>query len=844
LSDFHLSDLHFAWRDLRGTLRHFTIFLACIALGVFAISGINGLAASLTEGLSREARVILGGDVSFSYIHRQASAAELAFFSQSATVSSTASLRAMARSTDNAALIEIKAVEPSYPPLGTLITTPPLELNSALSHQNGHFGLLVDPILLARLDAKIGDILHIGTLEAEIRGTIANEPDQLGGGLGFGPRVMLLQEALGQTGLLQPGALVRWTYRLQLHGNSDNQLDPFVKTANEKFPDAGWQSRSRLNVSPDFEKNIARFSEFLTLVGLTALMVGGVGVANAVRAFLARKQATIAILKAVGASGRRVFLIMLGEILAVSLIGIFIGLIFGAALPFVVAALTKGLLPFPFTPQFNPAGLALAALYGLLTALTFSVLQLGRAQDVPVAALFRDRISAHSTRPSAFYWGFAALCALALFALAVITTQNHRLAAYYCLGSIAVLLILRGIAALLMLAARKLPHARWLALKLAIGNIHRRGNLTPAVTLSIGLGLTLLVTILQVDASLRATLERGQPGKTPSFFFLDIRGSEAEGFQNFVTTQMPGGKFEQVPMMRGRITKLNDTPAAQIKAEESAAWVLDGDRGITFAAIKPDGSILTKGDWWPADYAGEPLVSFEQGVADGLHLNLGDTITVNVLGRPISARIANFRKVDWRSFGINFVMVFSPNTFKGAPTTYLASLTMPDDNQTQDVALMKKTSTEFPAITSLRVKDALDTAQNLVRQLALGIRAASSIVLIAAILVLGGALSAAQGARTYDAVILKTLGATTKRLLAAYALEYGLIGTVTAVFALLCGLLAAQLIVHGLMNFDFIIAWPPVLLAAFGSIVLIIALGLAGTWRILNLRPAHYLRYN
>ena len=836
------TDISLALRDLRGTLRHFSIFLACIALGVFAISGINSLARSLTDGLEAQARIILGGDISLSTLHQAASADELNYFENLGTVSTVITLRAMGRApSGEAALVELKAVGLDYPSLGHFEPDPSMPLKTALDDETGNYGVLVEPSLLPRLNLKIGDALHIGALTAQVRGTILHEPDQLAGGLNFGPRVLLSDEALKATNLIQPGALIRWTYRILLPHPESADLTALLKQVQDQFPLTGWQTRSRLHVSPDFERNISRFTQFLSLVGLTSLLVGGIGVANAVRAFLGRKQDVIAILKALGASRSRIFTIVMLEIGAVTLIGIIIGLGLGAALPFFLATAARAVLPFPIVPGLDWVGLAQAAVYGLLTALTFAIVPLSRVREMSVAALFRDDGAAQTSRlhrPSLYA---ALLCGMALFALAVATTQNHRLAAYYCLGALIILGVLRLVAHGLMGLARRVP-AQSFNLRLALRNIYQTSSITPTIVLSIGLGLTLILTVVEVDLNIRGSLTKGQPGKTPSFFFLDIRGSEREALQGFVHNHYPDGIFETVPMMRGRIIRLNDQPADSVQAEDNAAWVLQGDRGITFSAQIPNGSTLTAGEWWPEAYNGPSLVSMEAEIANGLHLKQGDTITVNVLGRAIKARIANLRKVDWRSLGINFVMVFSPNTFAGAPTTFLATLTFAKPDPAAEITLMQQSAAQFPTITSLRVKDALDMAQNLVEQLALSIRAASSVVVLAAILVLAGALSAAQGARTYDAVVLKTLGATRLRLVQIYLAEYGLIGMATALLAFSAALLAADLIVHGLMSFEFTIHWMQDLGVALTAVMFIVILGLLGTWRILSLKPAYYLR--
>ena len=314
--------------------------------------------------------------------------------------------------------------------------------------------------------------------------------------------------------------------------------------------------------------------------------------------------------------------------------------------------------------------------------------------------------------------------------------------------------------------------------------------------------------------------------------------------KRILADKAPDAKIERVPMMRGRVLKLNDTPVDQVKAKEDVAWVLEGDRGITYAQNPPDGSSLKEGAWWPADYKGPPLVSVEAGAAEGLGLKVGDTITVNVLGRALTAKIANLRTVNWRTLGINFVFVFSPNTFAGAPHTLLATATFPDGSAPQrELSLLKEVATAFPTVTSVRVKDALDALNDIVGQLALAIRGAASVALVASVLVLAGALAAGQRARIYDAVILKTLGATRMRLLGALVLEYGLLGLATAFFGILAGSLAAWGIVSKVMKLDgFVWLWGSASGAAAVALVVTVLLGLLGTWRVLGQKPASWLR--
>src|SRR3954469_14115971 len=838
--------LRLALRELRGGLRGFGIFLACIALGVAAIAGVSSLSRSLTEGLAREGRRILGGDMSFSLFHRQASEAERAFLSTRGRVSSIATMRAMAMAGEKgSALIELKAVDADYPTAGELVTDPQRPPGALLAERDGVFGALADSALLARLDLKVGDRVTVGAAAFEIRASLVSEPDKIANGVGFGPRFLTSQAALMATGLVQPGSLVRWTYRLQLPErlSGDAALERVAAEANAALPEAGWEIRSRVNADPRFARNIERFTQFLTLVGLTALLVGGVGVANAVAGFVDRKRASIATLKSLGAPGGQVVAIYLVQVLLIALIGVAIGLVVGGLMPFAVSAAFGSVLPIPLAPTLAPAELAIAALYGLLTAFAFALGPLGRAHDVPVSGLFRDEVDPERRWPRPRYLAVLALAVALLVGLAVVAAYDRKIALIFVGAAAGSFALLRVLGAALIALAKRLPRPRRAAPRMALANIHRPGALTPSLVLSLGLGITLLVTLAGIDANLTRQLTRTLPENAPSFFFLDIPASEADRFDAEMRQLAPEARLERVPMMRGRLVSLKGVPVGEIKAGEQVAWVLEGDRGITYTTYVPEGSEVVAGQWWPEDYRGKPLVSFEQKIAEGLGLSVGDDIVVNVLGRNITATVASLRTVEWRTLGINFVMVFSPNTFTGAPHTHLATVTFEGGaDQARDARILRETAKAFPAVTSLRVKDALDALNDIVSQLVLAIRGLSAIALLSSVLVLAGALAAGQRARLYDAVVLKTLGATRARLLSAYALEYGALGLATALFGLAAGAAAAYAIVTRVMNMPFVLDLSGGVLAAALAVLVAVTLGLVGTWRILAQKPAPYLR--
>jgi putative ABC transport system permease protein len=795
--------------------------------------------------LAREGRTLLGGDVAFSLFQREAKPDELTFLRERGKVSSIASLRGMARADDGRlALVEIKAVDGNYPMLGQLSLEPDMPLADLFAERDGIFGAAADQTLLARLDLKLGDRITVGQAAFQIRSIVNAEPDKLAGGLGFGPRFLVSEAALRATQLLQPGSLVRWTYRVKLpeeasDGRSTTRL---VDHARAALPHAGWEVRSRDNASPQLERTINRFTQFLTLVGLAALLVGGVGVANAVKSHIDRRRDVIATFKAVGATGRDVFSIYLTQVVVLALAGSIIGLAAGAALPFIIVDVFGKLLPLPIEPALHGDELALSLAYGLLTALAFGLWPLGRVHDVPVAALFRDIVSSVWNRPR---WGYLLSMAgviILLIGVIIGLAYDKRIATIFVMSSIAVFVLLRGIAALLMALARHLPRSRITMLRLAVANIYRPGALTPSVVLSLGLGLAVLVTITQIDGNLRRQFMAALPERAPSFYFIDIPSTEADRFTAFLKQTVPGSTVEEVPMLRGRIVSARGVAAEDLHPSTDSEWVLQSDRGLTSTGETPKGSKIVEGQWWGADYHGPPLVSIEKRIADGLKLKLGDEIVVNVLGRDITAKIGNMRTIDWQGLGINFVLVFSPNAFRGAPHTHIATLTEAHPDASGDAAIVKSVANAFPMVTSVRVREALETIGSVVTNLVLAIRGASAVTLVAAILVLGGALAAGHRHRVYDAVILKTLGATRGRLLGAYVLEYLLIGLATAIFGVIAGSIAAWLIVTRLMTLSFVWQAGSAVGVVASALLVTVGLGLAGTLLALNQKPAAVLR--
>ncbi|MFN0265039.1 ABC transporter permease [Tepidamorphus sp. 3E244] len=839
--------LKLALRELRGGFTGFAVFVACIALGVGAIASVGSITRSLVAGIDQEGRTILGGDLAFRLAQRPASDAELQWFAAQGTVSQSISMRAMARLPDNSdqSLAEIKAVDGMYPLYGEVLLENAEMSPDMLAKRDGRWGVLVEATLPGRLGIGTGDVIEIAGMPVDIRGIIAKEPDRLSSGLTFGPRVLMTMDALEESGLVRPGSLVRWHYQVRLNDQSDAALTNLAEEAEERFPEAGWSIRSRANAAPRISSQIDRFRDYLTFVGLTALAVGGVGVANAVRAHLDGRRAVIATLKALGATGGVIARVYLAQILMLAGIGIGIGLVLGVIAPTLAGSFLASFFPVAEAVSgVYPQALLIAAIYGVLTALAFALMPLGRARQVPVSALYRDHVARHAGSAPLAYTIVSVVCVLAVAGLAILLAEQPLVAIIFIGSAIAGFVFLRLVAWAAMRLAKSAPQRAPLILRMALANIHRPNALTPTVVLSLGLGLTLLVTLALIETSLNRQLDQQIPANAPDFFFLDIPSARAQDFNDLVRAHAPDATVNQVPMLRGRIVSLNGVPSRDHKpVPPDAAWVLRGDRGLTYASEVPKGSTVVKGDWWGEGYDGPPLVSFEAELAELLGLEIGDNLVVNVLGRNLEVAIGNLRTVEWETLGINFVMVFSPNAVAGAPHMMLTTVAFEgDDNLDEQTALMRASADAFPEVTAVRVSEALDTFTDLIGKLALAIRLASGVTLVSAVLVLAGALASSHRFRIYDAVVLKTLGSTRWQLLSVYLIEFALLGVATAIFAVIAGSALSWMIVTQVMELSFAFAPGLAILAAAGAVVVTVALGLTGTWSALGQRPAPFLR--
>ena len=827
--------LRLARRELRSGLRGFGVFLACLFLGVFAISGIGSFTEAARTGLLADASGLLGGDLEVRLNHRPLTSDQLSFLQRYGPVSHVLGLRTMARDVPGTArtLIELKAVDDLYPLYGQLGIAPQQPVADALTAN----GALVESAFLDRLGVTVGEKIRIGTAMFEVRGLLTAEPDRSVRPFNLGPRVMIDQAGLQATGLIQPGSLVAYAYRLQLPDKM--MVDRLKQELQSAFPNAGWRLRTWRDATPRVRFFLERMNLNLTLLGLCALLVGGLGVSGAVRGYLTGKILHIATMKSVGASGRVIFTAYLLQVLILGAIGSTAGLLAGASLPYLIAILFGEQIPIPLVPDIYPGTLATAALFGLLIALAFSLKPLGSALQVSPAVLFRGYVETDQRRPAPGIWLAIGLTSAALAALTVISSSDKRLAFWFIIGAGICFGLFRLAAAVAIRTARRLPRPRHPSLRLGLGNIHRRGSPAASTLFSLGLGLTALVIITLVQGNLNDLVNDRLPDDAPAFFFLDIQSNQVTAFENSIH-DLPGVlRIDRSPTLRGRITAIDGVPVDQALVDPKVQWAVRGDRFLSYAATPTPSTKLTAGNWWPADYSGPPLISMTADLGKGFGVSVGDSLTVNVLGRKVTAEIANLRQVDWSTMELNFALLFSPGVLENAPQTHIAAVHVDRDGEQ---LVFQTVTSQFPNISAIGTREVLVNVARTMNRIGTAFKGMAAVALLTGFLVLAGAVSADQHRRIHDAVIFKVCGATRGDIIKAFATEFALLGLTAGSISALVGSLAAYGIIEGLMDMSFHLKPWAILLTIVLGMALSLSLGLAGTWKALGQKPAPYLR--
>ncbi|WP_300037039.1 FtsX-like permease family protein [uncultured Roseobacter sp.] len=827
----------FARRELRGGLRGFRILLACLALGVAAIAAVGTVRTSIEAGLAREGAALLGGDAELDFTYRFASPEERAWMEGIATtVSEIADFRSMAVVGDVRGLTQIKAVDDAYPLVGRVLLSPDIPLDAAIADQNGLPGAVTERVLADRLGLDVGDRFRLGTQEFVLTALLEREPDSAAGGFALGPRTILRTESLAQSSLLEPGTLFSTKYRLILPPGTD--LAALEAEANGRFAQTGMRWTDARNGAPGVSEFVDRLGAFLILVGLSGLAVGGVGVSSAVRAYLAGKTEVIATLRTLGADRHTVFLTYFIQIGVLSVAGIAVGLTLGALAPLVLSPLIEARLPIPAAFAIYPQPLFEAALYGILTAFIFTLWPLARTGEIRAATLFRDALSGGRLLPAPEYLLTTILALACLLGLAGFFSGTWWLTLWTAGGIAGALALLTGAALLIRLLSRH--GARYTrgrpALRWALAAISGPREGATSVVLSLGLGLSVLAAVGQIDGNLRNAITGNLPDVAPSYFFVDIQKDQMQGYTARLEKDPAVSRVQSAPMLRGIITRINDQPARDVAGDH---WVLDGDRGVTYSGPMPEGTRLTAGTWWDEDYTGPPLISFAAEEAAEMGLILGDALTVNILGRDITGTITSFREVDFSTAGIGFILAMNPSALAGAPHSFISTVYAEESAEAQ---ILRDLAGAYPNITAIRVRDAIDRVAGVLAGLAAATSYGAAATLLTGFLVLIGAAAAGTRARVFEAAVLRTLGAERRHILTSFALRSAILGLCAGLVALTAGIAGGWAVSRYILDTDFHIIWSSALAVIAGGVVATLLAGLLFAAGPLNARPAQVLR--
>jgi putative ABC transport system permease protein len=811
------------------------VFLACVALGVAAIAAAGSTADAFRNGLAAQSREILGGDLAVTLQGRKFTPAEQAAFARLGRTTDTYRVRAMAQAPSGTRrLVEVRGVDAAYPLAGVATVKGAAGLQAAL----GSDGAAVEQALLDKLGMSVGQTLLVGDARFTIRAVLDQEPDRLAGGFSLGPRVVIAHARMEQAGLVAADSLFTQTVRIALPAGSDAPRTG--EALHKAFPDAGFRIRDRNDAAAGLRRLIDQLEYFLGFIGLAALLAGGLGVNGAVSSYLETRKPSIAVLKALGAEGpliRDMFLVRIG---ALSALGVVIGLVTGAATPFVLGWLFKDSITIPALFAVYPAPLIKAAIFGVLATAAFSLLPLARARATPPSSLFRrDLVGRLHPGPEAV---FAVLAGLGLAAVSVATAPTPTVAA----GMVATVAFAYGLLWLLgqgaTAVAARLRRLTSGAVRMGLANLAGPASAARTVSPSIGLGVALLAVVLLLQSTLLAEVRDVAPNTAPALILTQVRSGQAAALDQAaakVLGPLDDDRYRRMPMATGRITGIGGQPVRPEAIAPEGRWAFDQDVGLTLLDAAPRDADVVAGKWWPAGYKGPPLVMLDERIAVAAKLKPGDAVTLSILGREIEARIAGLRKTEPGKFGTGFSLIVSPSALAGAD---LAQVVMIKADKAQADALTKRLGVSFPGVTVIDVRDQLEAAGKLLDQLSLGVRGAAAVVALAGLLVLVGATTATAERRTREVAILKVLGATRGQALVASVVEYGAVGLIAATTGALLGTAAAYPVVRYAFHFDWRFDWSVITVLLPLTVVLTAAGGALAAVPALMQRPAPVLR--
>jgi len=872
-----------AWRETRAAWRHFTYFFICIALGVAALVGVGLFSANLEHAIQREARSLMAADVELRttrLLTPEAEAVLRRLDGRGVARMQVSELVAMAAVSSGTQLVELKAVEPGYPFYGKLRAVPEDTLTALFTGTRA----LAEEALLIRLNLEVGDTLKIGHAEFRIAGVLKKEPDRAAGAFSFGPRVLISRQSLAATGLVQPGSRVTHRHLLKL----PEALSPKAVQGElaATFPDKTVRVSTYQDAQPMLRRFLRQLTMYLGLVGLITLMVGGIGVASSIRAFLKEKLETIAVLKALGAESGTILRVYLSQTLLLGVLGSLAGAALGAAFQVALPPLLKAWLPIELEFRLALLPFVRGMGMGLLTTVLFALWPLLEVRHVRPNLILRRGVADEALgSPGRMAWAISGLLALALAGLALWQAGSWRAAGLFIGALVAALALLSATAWLVVRLARGLSRWRlqaslrlrrgergvpWRTVRLGapgaggckpahrspfrgahgpplqvvwrqgLANLYRPGSQTQTVLVSVGVAVMVILAIHLVERNILWEIGENVPTDAPTFFFIDIQPDQRDAFERLLV-ERGHTDARLTPLVRSRLWALNGQQVRRESYEDREhGWYFTREYVLTFLNELPKGNTITKGQWWDSGgSSGLPRVSIEEEAARRLGIDLGSTVEFDIQGAKVSGRIDSIRKVDWGNMSTNFYFIFEPGSLEGAPMTYVA--TMRVDPQ-EEVSLQRATVAAFPNVSAINIRAVLDSVAQVVDRISLVIRFMAALSILAGAVVLAGALAATRFRRIYEAMVFKAVGATRRVLASTFAVEYALLGAAAGVIGAGLAVGLAWGVGHWILEVKWLFQPAAIVWGIGATIAGTVLIGFLSTYRILGQKPLPVLR--
>ena len=834
-------------RESRGSAGKVVFFVACLSVGVAAVVAVAGLASGVDRGLHREARSLLAGDVVVrsmkpmpqdvkdsidKWITAHPGAASTPIL-EMATVVTTPRGDAVASS-----LVELKAVGPGWPFYGNAETEPERPLADLLAGD----GVLIAPDLAKKLDLREGSRLDIGGKPFTVRGQILSEPDSLGVGIDLGPRLLVSRAALASTGLDTFGSRIDRKVLIKLPDNAlPKEAEDLEKALEAGLkPDSAVRVETYVDAQPGLRDRFKNATRFLGLVALVSLVLGGIGVAETVRAWLASRLDAIAVLKCLGLRPHEVVALYAGETAMLGLLGSALGALMGTVVLAIAPKLLADVLPAIRIEVFSPAAILRGLFLGTGIAILFSVAPLSSLRLVPPMRVLRR--DAEPLRAGMLARVTVALVLIVgVFVAAWIQSQSPRLAAGFAGGMIAATAILAGAAWVTTRTVERVARGRLrVTLRQGLAAAARPGAGTlPAIT-ALGLGVLVVVGMLLVQRGVMASLAADRPEAAPNLFLVDMKANEWPRVES-ILRDAGATSVRYAPIVTARLSSVDGVSAAELAArnmkEGRSRWILTREQNITYMKELPKDNEIVAGSLWSEP--GKNEISIEEEYAHDLGAKLGSKVVFDVQGVPIEMTVTSLRRVGWRSFGINFFLVAEPGVLDDAPQRRVAAAKLPDGNEQ---AAQDRIAAEFPTIVVLRVRDIVEKVAKLLDKIGLGIRILGGFAIAAGIAILAGAVGASASRRGREVALLKTLGATRAGVAGIFSVEFALLGLVAGIIGTVGGGILAWAVITKGMELPW--AWHPsvMLLAPLGAVILAVLAGITASAGALRKRPIEVLR--